>query len=338
MDKYFTISDKTKIYVGCLPNLKTGGTELVHQLVHVLNNVGCNAYVCFCYGDSSKAEHPAFAEYKCPYVMEIPAEEDTEDNILIVPETYTRMLYQYKHVQKAIWWLSVDFYFKNLTSGSNRAVIRLKNIAKRILNKQNFKFCSDKNEYVHLCQSQYAIDFVKSRGCQKTLYLSDYINQVYITSGEYSENGRKDNILYNPKKGVETTRKIMELYQKNYGYSCNWIALQGFTNDQIKTILSASKVYIDFGEHPGKDRFPREAAICKCCVITGKRGAAKYYEDIPIPDNYKYDDDAVDKIVSQIHKCVMEYQNCIGDFAHYRKFIGGEKASFEKSAVNIFGI
>ncbi|MCX7738527.1 MAG: hypothetical protein N2Z80_03840 [Hydrogenothermaceae bacterium] len=55
-------------------------------------------------------------------------------------------------------------------------------------------------------------------------------------------------------------------------------------------ILKKAKVYIDFGNHTGKDRIPREAAMLECCVITGRRGIAKYREDVPIPENYKIED------------------------------------------------
>lgn len=59
--------------------------------------------------------------------------------------------------------------------------------------------------------------------------------------------------------------------------------------------MSKSKVYIDFGNHPGKDRIPREAAISGCIVITGKRGAAAFAEDVCIPETYKFDESCAKK-------------------------------------------
>ena len=44
--------------------------------------------------------------------------------------------------------------------------------------------------------------------------------------------------------------------------------------NQIIQILSRSKIYIDFGFHPGVDHLPREAAILKNCIITNKEGSA----------------------------------------------------------------
>lgn len=336
MEIVFDLKKNSKVYVGCLPNLKTGGTELIHQLVYVLNRNGINAQILYCYGDEKTAEHPAFREYNCKYVMQIPAEDDNKNNVLIVPETYTRLLYQYKNIQKGIWWLSVDFYFLSLTQG-NVILRTAKDIAKTILGRKNFKFGKDKNEYIHLCQSYYAIDFVKKQGCNKVVYLSDYINSDYME--KCSDNSiKKANVLYNPKKGIEVTRRIMSAYEKKYGADCNWIPLIDMTNEQVRNCLEESRVYIDFGNHPGKDRFPREAAICGCCVITGRRGAAQFYEDVPINDCYKIDDNNVDAIVTMIHACCKDYERHYGEFRAYREMILHEKEKFETDAISIFQI
>jgi len=60
--------------------------------------------------------------------------------------------------------------------------------------------------------------------------------------------------------------------------------------EEVIKLLQKAKVYIDFDYHPRKDRLPREAAILGCCVITRKRGSAKFFEDVPIPDEYKFED------------------------------------------------
>ena len=59
------------------------------------------------------------------------------------------------------------------------------------------------------------------------------------------------------------------------------------TEREVEDCLSQAKVYIDFGGHPGKDRIPREAALCGCCVVTGRRGAAGNDVEVPINQSYK---------------------------------------------------
>lgn len=47
-------------------------------------------------------------------------------------------------------------------------------------------------------------------------------------------------------------------------------------------------VYVDFGENPGRDKMLRESASQDCCIISGKNGSSVYYEDLMIPDEYKF--------------------------------------------------
>ncbi|MFM9745183.1 hypothetical protein ACKI2C_47345, partial [Streptomyces brasiliscabiei] len=119
----------------------------------------------------------------------------------------------------------------------------------------------------HLCQSVYAIGYVKSRGISddKIVYLADYINDMYVKySSEYAKRHKASRVLYNPKKGIEFTKKLIDAAPDDI----DWVPLINLTNDQVADYLSTSKLYIDFGNHPGMDRFPREAATCGCCVIT----------------------------------------------------------------------
>lgn len=90
----------------------------------------------------------------------------------------------------------------------------------------------------------------------------------------------------------------------------NWVPLVNMTNDQVKQKMLNSKVYIDFGNHPGKDRFPREAAISGCCIITGKRGAANYYEDVRIPEKFKFNQYKTkpENIIHRIRECLDSFE------------------------------
>jgi hypothetical protein len=106
----------------------------------------------------------------------------------------------------------------------------------------------------------------------------------------------------------------------------------------MREVLETSKVYIDFGNHPGKDRIPREAAISGCCVITGKRGAARFYQDVPIPEEYKFDDntESIPAIVRQIKTCIANYGNHFHDFDQYRTMIREEHHAFLINVKEIF--
>ena len=103
-------------------------------------------------------------------------------------------------------------------------------------------------------------------------------------------------------------------------------------------LLLKSKVYIDFGHHPGKDRFPREAASCGCCIITGMKGAAKYYEDVSIPAEFKFESNKkeIANIISKIEECFNNFDSESLKFDDYRKKIKLEEQKFERDIEEIF--
>ena len=99
-------------------------------------------------------------------------------------------------------------------------------------------------------------------------------------------------------------------------------------------------LYIDFGNHPGKDRLPREVALNGCCVITGRRGAAKNDVDIPIPNGYKFDENLVppQQIIDRIRYVLDNYETCVKEMNDYRKHILLEKEEFEQQIISLFGL
>jgi hypothetical protein len=164
--------------------------------------------------------------------------------------------------------------------------------------------------------------------------LSDYINRRYINASASVIPGRKENIVvYNPAKGVEQTQILMSSLQ---GYS--FVPIQNMTADKVAELLARSKVYIDFGNHPGKDRIPREAAISGCVVITNRRGAAANPVDIPIDETYKIDDTSpkfiatADTLLGSVMRDFMTHHE---RFAGYRAKIASEEEEFTRAALEV---
>lgn len=323
-----------KIYVLCPAYVKTGGTELLHQLVHSMNKEMLNVKLIYI-GNIKKDEKfvPTFREYNINYDFSDNV-EDIKENLLIIPETAYMEIVKYKYIQKVIWWLSVDNYsihdgFKGRLQayGIRSAVKHL------ILSDLEYPWLNVKSVQYHLCQSYYAIDYLKSRGIPSShiAYLSDYINDSYCEA--FSEQPRKDIVLYNPGKGYKFTKQLIK-----YRPKIQWIPIINMDIEQIRNLMRTSKVYIDFGNHPGKDRMPREAAISGCCIITGKRGSAKFREDVCIPENYKFNDRYynVPLIVNKIEECINDYSNKSKDFVQYRDIIKHEKDEFIKTVKELW--
>ncbi len=332
--KSININEKTRIYVLCPPNVKTGGTELLHQLNYWLGQNGYNSYITYYCVDKSDNSNLTPKDFEI-YVKEYKTESDIEDdenNIIIIPEIDVKMAVKYKKAMTIIWWLSVDNYKNNRGLRNvlkNQGIIGL---LKSILHKN--LILNDKYVYkadYHLCQSYYAIDFLNNLNVKNCAYLSDYVNDMYLNA-EYDIATKEDIVLYNPKKGKEFTEKIIK--SSNFKF----VPIENLTTEGVKNLLLKSKVYIDFGHHPGKDRFPREAAMCGCCIITGKRGAAKFYNDVPINEEFKFDDDekSIGIIINKIQDCIEDYEKNIEKFDSYRKFIKNEKQQFIDDIKNIF--
>lgn len=150
---------------------------------------------------------------------------------------------------------------------------------------------------------------------------------------ENANKQKSNKVLYNPKKGYRFTKRIIKRAN-----DLEWVPIKNLTTTQVKELLLQSKVYIDFGNHPGKDRFPREAAMCGCVIITGKRGSAKFCEDVPIDDVFKFKDSRknINKIVTKIKECLNNYDTKNKKFENYRNYIKGEKEQFKKDIDTIF--
>lgn len=340
-------NNKRIIYVLCSPFCKTGGTELLHQLVYELNYLGLNSMIVYTISKEKKYLNPAFKEYVNDYCIENDIIDD-EKNILIIPEVCTNFINRFNKIKTYLWWLSVDNYISKDISNLWRMLKGLKEeyiypkailiFIRHLINIKHHKtralpIVKMNRVELHLVQSQYAFDFLKENGVEKIEFLSDYINDVYIGQRDSIIIEDKENIvLYNPKKGKHFTRKIMR--------KCNgvrFVPLENMTNEQIIELLKKAKLYIDFGGHPGKDRFPREAAIMKCCIITGKRGAANY-QDVLIDEEFKFEDKEknIPLIAEMIIKILDDYNSYIERFEKYRNMISKERQNFETDVRRIF--
>lgn len=325
------ISENSKVFVICPANFATGGPELLHQLVHKLNKNGFTALMYYINTlENKNPVHQRFKKYQNPYVTSV---KDDVNHILILPEVNTNLIYSFPKSSKIIWWLSVDNFFIDrnhpIRNTTKQKLKRFFGISKRY----NFETIP---QLYHLAQSYYAKDFLeKKKTINNVGYLSDYLNSAFLSNSpnQFLEEKRENIVVYNPKKGLEKVETIKALAPE-----INWQPIQNMTPKQVVELLQKSKVYIDFGFHPGKDRIPREAAISGCCVITNKEGAANFYEDVPLKDEYKFKNVKNNElqVIEKIKDCFKNYAEKIHDFENYREMIRNEEEKFEKDILNNF--
>ena len=345
------IYPNTKIYIAAPASTFTGGPELLHQLMFQLKNVLQidNVFMYYLPAGSSDPIHPNFKIYN---PIQVDFIEDSKYNLLIVPET-SLLFINYSQIRKAFWWLSVDnFYLRHIINSKlNFFLPRLFNRIFKTFGNQNIFDISEialnskkfqrfvlpdyvKTLNYHLCQSFYAEELIKIKGISqdKIYFLSDYLNNSFLSIN--IDLSKKENIVaYNPNKGLCFTRKIISLAK-----DIKFVPLINMSREEVINTLQKAKVYIDFGNHPGKDRIPREAAILSCCVITGERGSAAFFEDVSIPDKYKFEDknENISKIIAKIIDCLENFESRCKDFDFYREKIKCEPQKFLDDLKKIF--
>jgi hypothetical protein len=330
-----------KIYVVCPCNKKTGGTELLHQLVYQLNQNGFDSDLAYFHKNNrDRTITVGFEKYIDKFVRVEDIPKECED-VLVVPEILAFAFERkFSRATKVLWWLSYDNFelYNGLYNGLRRGnflylclnFLRAVSREGRFLS--NYSVIDDYK--YHLVQSQYSKDklFEKKVSKEKVFELTDYLNDVYLNV-EYTSSLKENIILYNPKKGFKFTKKLITKYPE-----LNWKPLRNMTSSEVKEVLLKSKVYIDFGNHPGKDRFPREAAMCGCCVITSKKGSASNKKDVSILERFKFKDDnkSIEQIIDSILYIFENYEKENQKFDDYRRKIKTEKAMFVTQATMFF--
>ena len=323
----------TKIFIISPGNIHSGGPELVHQLASQLLKMDYNVYMFYlpANADFNPADpvDPFYKKYHIPFVRNL---EIDHKNIMIVPESSSLNLYVSKKIRRIMWWMSVDNYINNLC-----------NILKKF--KQNpldstmpkfFYFDKDDNTIEHWVQSEYAKIFIKKNGIvDKQIYrVRDYLNEAFLQRASHVDISQKENIVaYNPVKGFEFTQKLLKV-----ALEINWQAIRDMTPEEVQQLLARAKVYIDFGNHPGRDRIPREAAVSGCCVLTGRRGAAGNPNDIAIDESFKFNDtdDNLIPIVNRIKDIFANFRKNYESQRNYREQIMTERAEFDRDVKAAF--
>jgi hypothetical protein len=318
-------SSCSHFYVLCPAEQKTGGPEALHQLVAQLSLLNIPSSIAYFdkYGKVVDAKTPdTYAVYNVNVAREI---DDSVNNVILLPETATYLLWQYKTAHRIVWWLSVDNFFV-ARGGALRRMMR------RILRgHKDFDF-KGHPRLSHVAQSYYAKQTLEQLGLSDVALLTDYLRDEFIEKSSDRPSEKQNIVVYNPKKGINFTEMLMNASDK---LEFRWVPLINLKPEEVVELLKKAKVYVDFGEHPGRDRIPREAALCGCVVITGMKGSAKNSVDVPIPQEYKFNDETashVDAIVDLITQVMLSFEQHSTRFESYRHWIVDNKKMFIEEA------
>lgn len=342
------VTQNTKIYIYS-PYVKTGGPRSLHQLAFKLQSLGLNAYIVY----YTKANKNQLYE-DCPVNVSLSV-QDVKGNIVIVPESRTGLLRKYKNVQKIIWWLSLDYYFNDL-SIKKSALLTIRNkkwsllsfpfiwfvkcLYKCIFNQWAIKIEGLNNLY-HLYNCEYACQFLLKNNVNEksTKYLCGPIENLYFEID-------KENILANKTKTVafnpaKIAPELLEKLKKaihDKDETIELIELKNMTKEEIFNTLCRTKVYVDLGFFPGPERIPREAVTLYCNVITSTEGSAANQVDVMIPDKYKFDikNLNMEELIKLILDMVNNFERYTDDFDNYRLEVVKQREIFYNNIQSIF--
>jgi hypothetical protein len=269
------------------PEAVTGGPEALHQLAHAINTLGGNARLAY-FGQGSRIEYgpttilcryspnqavtEAYEAYNPVPLVDAPLADGT---LIVAPEILPDALLAIPVRNKAVWWLSVD------NAISHNPKLSDPGYANTLIGDSGF---------INFYQSDYARRFVERHGGSRNAFpLFDYINPEYIRSGPAESDSRRQQVGLFPQKGAMLASRFISANPQ-----LSFAAIQDMTREQVRQTLLNCSVYIDFGHHPGKDRVPREAAVCGAIVFLHERGAALHFQDHPLERFYLFNEHDID--------------------------------------------
>ena len=282
----------------CPANFATGGTESIHQLVRELNKIdNVHARILYVHWDGKDIPQPReYFHYGCEYVVSLPKDFK---GCVIFPEVYGNWAVnpEYDDCIVAMNWAGVDVYDWNVPENERGIYLQRKDM-------------------IHIARSKYAVDYLTKKGL-KNIEVACTVADVFFKDFEEIERG--NTVLYNGVQFKLTPFQKMVMTIAKEDYNIQFAPLTRYTREQMINLFRRSKLYIDFGEFSGRERIPREAVLCGCCVLTSRLGCAGYYEDVAIQDEYKFNADEVWRAVDKIQYVLQNYNECKSDFDCYRE-------------------
>lgn len=274
----------------CPGNCATGGPEALHAFTSEMNRIdGVDARIWYWGGGVDPCPNE-YKSYGCDYVTEIPPDYK---GVLVVPEIWANRVLDYPECIRAIYWLGVDAYGTWTKPAECGAFLEDESI-------------------IHIAQSEYAFDFLKKLGVKRILKCTDAVNSEFYA--EYPRTNRNDVVLYNPAKATPFMNKLM-----NDCPDITFKPIRGLTRRQVIETMHSSKLYVDFGEFPGRERMPREAVLCGCCIITSKIGSASYHKDFPHDYKFESKESHIWAIANRIRYVLKHYDECVEEFYFFRQ-------------------
>lgn len=327
-------------YYILVPWGETGGPEGLHQLCYELINLNKNANIVYYdpwadriqseYSDKICGSYKQYIGIKSFTPTNILQLDDPE-NVIVLPE-----IFRIKHIKM---FKNAKIVYLRLSNNSKETALDPHNYDSLYddVFKTCYTACDPALIYKKIVDSNfYDLD--------KVFMLTPGINNSYLQSEKNIPKNRTDTVLFNPSKGVEHTKKIVDFMNKflDIETDIEFFPLTGMTQSELKEKTHTSKVYIDFGHLPGKDRLSREVASGGCVVLIGTRGSGADCDDFQIDDKIEWDEENntfdYHKICLKIIDMIQNYNFYFKKQKSYRDIIRKERNAYVKQVKNMINI
>jgi hypothetical protein len=303
----------------------TGGVTALYQLCKNLNNyIDTNIALIDTLSDEKIENyiHQNYLHFRCDHVSR-PKVHDSKDHIIVIPESRPDLIAKYKFSKKIIYWLSVDYFLASISPISRSIAVKLLynlisssrfdliwffglSIFKQYLkNDRTYKrllsnalkgeyyssFARDKTVQIppadiHILQSYYVYNFLTNFAkTLKMFFLHEPLEDDYLNFS-ISKDSKEDIVTWNTRKAYPITLKVIKALKKN---KVHVVDLENVGKGNMINILAKSKIFIDIGIHPGRDRPPREAVVLGNIAVVNNHGGCFYYDDCMIEQPFKVD-------------------------------------------------
>jgi hypothetical protein len=354
-----------KIYIIAPAKAYTGGPTALFQLCHVLRKVfEVDSYIAF-YNTKPNEDpiHENYKHFQCPWVQ-IDEVYDDKNNVIIVPEGLTSLLSKFNKIKKVIYWLAVDHHIISNYKIKNKRLkqvwFMLKNYPYDLFRfnfeiiKSNFirrlYWNSFYSSYVaklikrgnieipkadlHIAQSNYAKNFLENNNVDKSdiVLIREPIEEEFLNMAKKVNPEKKRNIItWNSRKSYPIAFKLVNLLRRKFKI----IELYDIGKENMIRALSISKIFIDIGFNPGRDRPVREAIALGNLALINDHGGYYFEEDLPIPTEFKIEcyldylfKGNYESICKNIIFWINNYEEYLKKFDKVRKYILSEPQLF----------
>jgi hypothetical protein len=346
--------------------LKTGGPEGMHQLAWAINTLGYEAKLLAWPKTKKKLPVKEYQKYEPEWCRV--SEINKRDIFIISESTYFLPFWYFRYISKNriyMWMHSVDFsldksfnqYEKNNYILNSDWQVRkkresnIKKIARTMgllmiywnfrsffpfIRKVFFKIKIEIPPTNYIFASYYSQDIVtKVKHSRSDILLSGWVNGVETENLQDLDfcSCLKSHVAFNPGKSKELIQKILAI-NTSRNLTLHFVPIAGIRTDrEVYKLLSGCDLYLDLGFFPGLERTPREAIKMDCPVLLAKRGAARFYEDFPLPSLYLLNLELLDTIATYdfILKILsIGKQNNLNNQKQFKNHVSKEKSVFLK--------